>query len=264
MAIMAEAEARAQALRSMHRPGKPVVFTNVYDPPTTRFIASHPGSEAIATASFAIAAVNGLEDDDLDLATNLAVLRRLTPIALEHNKPITADLQDGYGEQLEEAITSIVKLGVSGCNLEDRDNNTGELFPIDVAASRIRQARAAAEAAGVPSFVVNARTDAILLHDDIDMAIERGKAYLASGATTVFVWGGLKRGLSRAEVIRLCDAFEGRLNVIARLTPDGLSISELASIGVARISMGPALWRHAMAAFQEKATENLQQSLALR
>lgn len=248
----------------MHRPGQPIVFANVYDPPTAEFVASNPASEALATASFAVAAVNGLEDDDMNLETNLATLRRIVPIALKYDKPITADMQDGYGDQLEEAIASIVELGVSGCNIEDRDNATGKLLPLDVAAGRIKRACAAAEKAGVPSFVINARTDAVFVDGDVDAAITRGKAYLAAGATTVFVWGGLKRGLSKAEVIRLSDAFQGRLNVLARLTPDGLTVGELADIGIARISLGPALWRFAMATFQEKAESYLQQGLSAR
>jgi 2-methylisocitrate lyase-like PEP mutase family enzyme len=257
------AEARAKQFRDLHRPGKPVVFANVYDPPTAEVVASSPSSEALATASYAIAAVNGVEDDDLDLDTNLAALRRIVPVALKHGKPITVDLQDGYGDQLEHAITSIIELGVSGCNIEDRDNSTGELLPIDSAAARIKRASQVAMMFGVPSFVINARTDAVLVNGDVDAAITRGQAYLEAGATTIFVWGG-PRGLSRSEVIRLCDAFNGRLNVLARLTPDGLTIRELADIGVARISIGPALWRHAMAAFRERAESHLQQAFAVR
>lgn len=257
------AEARAKQFRDLHRPGQPVVFANVYDPPTAEVVASNPASEALATASYAIAAVNGLEDDDLDLDTNLAGLRRIVLVALKHGKPITVDLQDGYGDQLEHAITSVIELGASGCNIEDRDNSTGALLPIDAAAARIKRASQVAMKAGVPSFVINARTDAVLVNGDVDAAITRGQAYLEAGATTIFVWGG-PRGLSRSEVIRLCDAFNGRLNVLARLTPDGLTIRELADIGVARISIGPALWRHAMAAFRERAESHLQQAFAVR
>ncbi|KAJ5762055.1 uncharacterized protein N7511_005437 [Penicillium nucicola] len=252
------AEARAQQFRSLHQPSKPVVFANVYDAPTAEVVATHPATKALATASFAIAAVNGRADDDLDLNTNLAALQRIIPIALKNEKPITVDLQDGYGDQLEHAIESIITLGASGCNIEDRDNNTGCLFPLDEAVDRIRRAVSAATKACVPSFVVNARTDAVIKNNDVEEAILRGQAYLEAGATTVFVWGGPERGLATGEVVRLCHAFEGRLNVIARLE-GGLSVRELAEIGVARISIGPALWRHAMDAFRRKAETYLDQ-----
>jgi 2-methylisocitrate lyase-like PEP mutase family enzyme len=262
--IQAMAEARAQLLRSLHQPGKPVVFANVYDVPTAEVVATHLATEAIATASFAIAAVNGCADDELDLDANLTALRRIIPVALKHEKPITVDLQDGYGDQLEHAVKSIISLGASGCNIEDRDNSTGFLFPLDEAVDRIRRAVCVAKDAGVPSFVVNARTDAVIKDNDVDDAIVRGKAYLDAGATTVFVWGGLKRGLTTQEVVRLCHAFKGQLNVIARLGSDGLSVRELAEIGVARISIGPALWRHAMDSFRQKADAYLSHGLEVR
>lgn len=258
------AEARAKLLRSFHRPGRPVVFTNVYDVPTAEMVATHPATEAIATTSFAIAAVNGYDDDDFDLDTNIASLQRIIPVTLKYEKPITVDLQDGYGDQLEYAVKSIIALGASGCNIEDRDNNTGCMLPLDEAVDRIRRAICAAKEAGVPSFVVNARTDAVFKNNDIDDAIVRGKAYLDAGATTILVWGGLKRGLATREVVQLCHAFKGRLNVIARLDSDGLSVRELAEIGVARISIGPALWRHAMDSFRQNAESYLNQGVETR
>lgn len=258
------AEARAQQLRSLHQPGRPVVFANVYDVPTAEMVATHPAAEAVATASFAIAAVNGCDDDELDLDTNLAALRRIIPVALKNEKPITVDLQDGYGDQLEYAIKSIIALGASGCNIEDRDNSTGRMIPLDEAVNRIRRAIHAAKEAGVPSFVVNARTDAVFMDNDVNDAIVRGQAYLDAGATTAMVWGGGKRGLATQEVSQLCHAFKGRLNVIARLDSDGLSVRELAEIGVARISIGPALWRHAMDSLRQKAESYLNQGVEMR
>ncbi|KAJ5598896.1 hypothetical protein N7510_011846 [Penicillium lagena] len=258
------AEERARKLRDLHRPGKPVIFANVFDAPTAEIVAENPASEALATASFAIAAVMGVDDDALDLETNIAALRRIIPVALKHGKPITVDMQDGYGDQLESAVTRIIELGASGCNIEDRDNFSGQLLPKEIAADRIRRACRAAKNARVPSFVVNARTDAVLVNNDVEDAVDRGKAYLEAGATTIFVWGGLKRGLTKAEVIYFCHGFGGRLNVIARLNPDGLTLPELAEIGVARVSVGPALWRQAMSAYREKAETYLLQGADIR
>lgn len=74
----------------------------------------------------------------------------------------------------------------------------------------------------------------------MDDAVARGKRYLAAGATTVFVWGG-KRGVAREEVERMMREFDGRLAVLTTMTPEGLTIEQLAEIGVARISIGPRL-----------------------
>ncbi|KAL1961057.1 hypothetical protein VTO42DRAFT_4945 [Malbranchea cinnamomea] len=256
------AATRATLLRSLHVPHKPVVFANVYDPTTAKFVASNPSSTAIATASYAIAAVHGVDDDALDLETNLAAIRRIAPVAIQYDKPLTVDLQDGYGERLEEAIQAVIALGVSGCNLEDRDKATGKLYSREEAVSRVCRALKAAGKAGVPDFALNARTDAVFLNGDVDEAVARGKAYLEAGATTAFVWGGPARGLRTEEVKRLAEAFGGRLNVIAK--PDGLSIQELADIGVARISVGPRLWKAANAAFEKEAAKLLSEYEATR
>lgn len=83
--------------------------------------------------------------------------------------------------------------------------------------------------------------------------LDRGKQYLEAGATTVFVWGGSKRGVSKGEVENLVKSFHGRLNVILKRTADGLSVKQLADMGVARISIGPALQFAAMGAVKKEA-----------
>lgn len=259
---MTSAATRATRLRELHIPGSPVVFANVYDPATAKIVAQNPSSAALATASFAIAAVHGLDDDDLDLETNLAAVRRIAPVAFQHNKPLSVDLQDGYGDRLEEAVEGMIAAGVSGCNLEDRDNRTGTLFSLDEAVSRVRRVVETARKAGVSDFVLNARTDTVLLNSDIEVAVARGRAFLEAGATTVFVWGGPKRGLSRDEVVSLVDALGGRLNVIA--CDGGLTIQELSDIGVARISVGPRLWRAANAAVEREAAKLLNDYAAVK
>ncbi|ODH31447.1 hypothetical protein ACO22_03460 [Paracoccidioides brasiliensis] len=228
------ADARALTLRNLHVPGNPLVLANIYDPTTAEFVASHSSSTALATTSYSIAKVHGFEDDFLDLDTNLNAIRRIAPIALNYNKPLTVDMQDGYGVCLEEAIHAIIEDGVSG------------------SVDRVRRLIVAAAEAGVPNFVLNARTDAIVINNDVDEAIRRGKAFLEAGATTAFVWGGAKRGgLTRDEVVRISDQLDGRLDVIA--LQRGLSVQELADIGVARISVESRLWISAYAAFLEAA-----------
>lgn len=192
----------------------------------------------------------------MDLETNLAAVRRIGPVAIKHDKPLTVDLQDGYGDRLEEAIEGIIDAGASGCNLEDRDNVTGKLYSLDEAVQRVKRVLETAKKAGVPDFVLNARTDAVFLNGDVDDAIVRGRAYLEAGATTAFIWGGPKRGLRTEEVKRLVAELGGRINVSAK--PDGLSIRELAEIGVARVSVGPRLWRAANAAFEKEAAKLLE------
>ena len=252
----------ALVLKSLIIPGRPLLLTNIHDPPTASLALAHPKTKALATASFAVAAVAGLADEELDLSTNLSAISKIRHRMIKEGKadtiPLTADLQDGYGDQLKEAIEGLVKLGVVGCNLEDSrtcDIVEGkakiDLISASSHVSRIRTALEVAASLGVPDFVINARTDVIKLGGTVSDAVERGKQYLAAGATTVFIWGGVERGLRDAEVKELVKELDGKVNVIYRKgIKDALSVKELGEFGVARISMGPGLWREGMGAMK--------------
>jgi 2-methylisocitrate lyase-like PEP mutase family enzyme len=248
----------ATTLRHFHIPGKPILLTNVYDAVSARAVAALPSTQALATASYAVAAAAGFKDDDMTLETNLTAVRAVLGVAKEYGLPLTVDWQDGYGDRLEEGIEKLLQLGVVGINLEDCDKDSQKMMPITVAAERVKRVLAAARAAGVNDFVVNARTDALVHDGSLADAIERGKAYLNAGATTVFVWGGSVRGgVTREEVKKLVDAFEGKLNVSLKMGAGGLSVKDLTKIGVARISIGPALQFLAMKTFGDEAEKLL-------
>jgi 2-methylisocitrate lyase-like PEP mutase family enzyme len=248
--------ALAAQFRALHNPKDTLILGNVFDATTASIIASLPTSKAVATASFAIAATQGIDDDDMTMDQNFNMLKNIAKVVVPTGKPLTADLQDGY-EDVKATIQQAIALGIVGCNLEDVDSKARTLRSLDDAVARIKLALQAAEQVQVPQFAINARTDVLAHGGTIEEAIERGQAYLNAGANTVFVWGGPKgRGVSREEVEKLVVAFDGRLNVIKRFGEGFLSVSELKTIGVARISVGPGLYRIAMNAYKE-AAENL-------
>ena len=247
----------AKAFRALHRPGHPLVLANVYDRLTAQTVGELPTCAALATASYAVARAAGLADDDLSLDANLAAVGPVAEVARALGKPLTVDLQDGYGADLEAAVGRLLDLGVVGVNLEDFDRAAGALLPSAAAADRVRRVVAVAAARGVPDFVVNARCDVLVRGGALDEVLERGARYLAAGATTVFVWGAA-RGVARREVAAMVEAFGGRLNVsLKRTPPGGLTVRELADMGVARISVGPALQLAAMAAYKAEAEKLL-------
>ncbi|RDW62013.1 phosphoenolpyruvate protein [Coleophoma cylindrospora] len=246
--------ALATRLRALHIPGQPLILTNVYDAVTARAIADLPGTQALATASYAVAQAAGLTDETLTYEANLAAIRSVASVARTAHLPLTADWQDGYGPRLEEGIAQLLALGVVGINLEDTAGATQQLMDTAEATERVRRAVAAAQQLGVADFVVNARCDALLFGAGLDEVVQRGKAYLDAGATTVFVWGGGARGGISAEEVRvLVEAFEGRLNVSMKMAPGNLGVAQLRSMGVARISIGPALQGVGVRAFAEAA-----------
>ncbi|KAJ6601863.1 phosphoenolpyruvate phosphomutase-domain-containing protein [Mycena vulgaris] len=250
----AEQNALAQQFAAMHNPKDLLMLCNAFDEGSARAIASHPRAKAIASASYAAAIVCGSADDDLTLDDNLAAVRGIIAAGLRATpkKPVTIDLQDGYGDQLGRAVEEIIKLGAAGCNIEDFDRGKNALWSVDEAAARVALAKKVAARCGVPDFVVNARCDALFQGADagMDSVIRRGKAYLAAGAATVFVWGGgSERGVSSEEVKRLVGEFGGMLNVSMRLGEGFLKKDEIQALGVARVSIGPALYLKTLDAF---------------
>lgn len=252
----------AKHLKSLHVPSSPIIFANVWDTASFNAVTSLNTSssqpvKAIATASYAIAASTGTRDEDLTLNQNLAAIASIAALAKKANLPLSVDLQDGYGDQIAAVVKKAIDLGAAGANIEDSVSATGQMRPMDEQVSRYRTALRAAADAGCPDFVLNARCDVFHFLDGgealLDEAVARGKAYLAAGATTVFYWGGPGRGLRTAWVERLVKELDGRVAVIMGPVPGLLTVAELAEIGVARVSVGPSLYRIAMEAIKEAA-----------
>ena len=250
----------AKRLKSQHVSGQPLIIANVWDASSAKAIASHSSTKALATASYAVAMMVGVEDGDLTLDLNLQgiemVARGIRNAGKADELPLTADLQDGYADPAE-TIKEAIELGVVGCNLEDCDNSAEQLTlrSVEESVNRIKMVLEAAEEAGVPGFVVNARTDVFGKADgSLEEVIERGKAYLEAGATTVFVWGVMQHVITEEEVKKMVDAFEGRLSV----QPGEIGIRRLRELGVARVSVGPLLWRKSIAVVQKEGVGILQ------
>ncbi|KAL6880758.1 Phosphoenolpyruvate/pyruvate domain-containing protein [Trichoderma novae-zelandiae] len=243
--------ALAKSFKALHIPGSPLILANIYDAVSARAVASLPGAQALATASYSIAEAAGLKDATLTRAVNVTAVRNIASATKEFGKPLSVDFQDGYGDELEEGITELLQIGVVGVNLEDYNGSAKKLYSISEAADRMQRTLHTAATFGLPDFVVNARIDTLVHGGNLAEVIERGHAYLAAGATTVFVWD-VSRGVSREEVARLVKDFDGRLNVLLNLS-GGLTTRELAKLGVARISVGPVLQIGAMAKLQKDA-----------
>jgi 2-methylisocitrate lyase-like PEP mutase family enzyme len=249
----------AKSFKALHAPGKPLVLANVYDVTSARLVAALPGCKALATASWAVAKVAGTDDEKLGMQAQLALVRDIAAVAREAGKPLTVDFQAGYGDRLEEGIAALVDLGVVGINLEDADQATAKVMETDAAVDRVRRALAAAAKAGVPDFVVNARSDTWLRGGTLDESIRRGRLYLDAGATTIYViGGGSPAGNTADEVRRMVEGLDGKVNIGLRLPKPGaeavpLSSADLAGLGVARISVGPQIYLAAAEAIKTAA-----------
>lgn len=223
--------AQATELLRLHQAPELLTVVNVWDTITATVVSDIAGTKALATASHSIAASRGYEDgENIPVDEMIAEVAR---IAKATSLPLSADLEGGYGDA-PETIRKAIGVGVVGANLED------QMKPLAEAAAQVEAVMKAAAAAGVPDFVLNARTDAFVKAGDRDPAevladaIERGKAFLDAGAPVVFVPGRL----AEEQVTALVDALgPQRLTLIG--IPGIPSLTRLQELGVARVSYGP-------------------------
>jgi 2-methylisocitrate lyase-like PEP mutase family enzyme len=234
---------RATMLKALHTDPELLKLVNVWDVASARVVAQTDGTRAVATASHAIAAMYGYPDGEhipRDLMLE-AVGRVVDAVDL----PVTADLEAGYGDAAE-TVRRAIGLGVVGCNIED------QLKPLSDAARIVESVMQAADAEGVPDFVLNARTDAFVLAGDrsaeasLADAIERGRAFLEAGAPVVFVPGRL----TEEQVVALVAALGDRRLTMPPAAPEP-TLGRLEELGVARVSFGPFPQRVALTALQE-------------
>lgn len=269
------ANTAAQSLKDLHIPSQPVIFPNIWDVPSLIALVSlnsssesPPPVKAIATASWAIAASYGIPDEELSQGQNLSAIATIAPFAAKFGLPLSVDLQDGYGDLIGETVRKAVEAGAAGANIEDSIPSAGfgrgidgSLYPIEEQISRLKTALSSASHAGCQNFVLNARCDIFVLSpsegltSEIRMqeAIARGKAYLQLGATTVFYWGA---ALGRQEIEKLVRELDGRVAIQATAV-EGMSVKDLSALGVARISVGPRIFKAAMDVVREEARKLL-------
>lgn len=247
----------AQAFRGMHDGSRVLLLPNAWDAGSARLFEQR-GFAAIATTSAGLAWSLGYADgEQAPLAEVLAAIARITRVI---KLPLTADIETGYGETpqaVAKTVRAVIEAGAIGINLEDGLPGHGPLRATDDAAARIRAARDAADASGVP-IVINARVDVWMQRDGVPPAerladaIPRAKAYLAAGADCIFAIG-LADAATMAALVQAIDA---PVNVNATAgTPD---LAALARIGIARVSTASRLAMLALAAADGAAAKVLE------
>lgn len=232
----------------MHKSGC-FVLPNPWDIGSAIYL-QHLGFEALATTSAGFAFTRGLPDSVTAVARD-AMLEHIREIAAATPLPVNADFQTGYADSPEgvaESVTLCVATGTAGLSIEDgAGDNDAPLYESVLAVERIKAARAAIDASGVP-VVLTGRCEAWLVgdRDPFRTSLDRLVAYADAGADCLYSPGVSKRD----EIAAIVKAVAPKpLNVlVSRPSPD-LTVSRLTDLGVRRISVGSALARVAWAAF---------------
>src|ERR1700760_2549272 len=142
-----ELQSQCDLLRSLHRPGAPLLLPNAWDVATARAVVA-AGFPVVATTSGGVAGTLGYEDEEGAPADEM--LAAASRIARSVEVPVTVDAEAGYGLEPAELVTALRSAGAAGCNLEDTDHAEGGLRDPGRHAEWLRAVREAAAADGYP------------------------------------------------------------------------------------------------------------------
>lgn len=230
--------------RSLHE-SDCFVIPNPWDVGSARYLA-HLGFKALASTSAGFAFSQGYPDRAVPLDRVLAHLRE---IVVATDLPVNADFERGYADTPEgvaENVRFCVETGVAGLSIEDATGNKGApLYGLDEAVARIRAARGAIDRSGADVLLVGRAEGFLVGRPDVEETIGRLRAYAQAGADCLFA-PALK---TREQIAAIVAAVAPKpVNVLMTGTSD-LTVSDLAELGVRRISVGGALARAAWGGF---------------
>jgi 2-methylisocitrate lyase-like PEP mutase family enzyme len=233
--------ARRKVFRGLHERGC-FVIPNPWDVGSARYL-QHLGFPALATTSAGFAFSQGLPDSGDDVVVsrdrNLAHIAAITAAV---DLPVSADFMSGYGRQPEDVAESVarcVATGVAGLSIEDATGDSfSPLYDLPIAVARVSAARQAIDQSGEDVLLI-ARAECYHVghSDPFRESVRRLQAYASAGADVLFAPGPQ----NPADIKALVEAVAPKpLNLLV-VRDIGLSVEEIAALGVRRISVGGAL-----------------------
>lgn len=245
---------KRRTYRALHESGC-FVIPNPWDVGSARYLQSL-GFKALASTSSGFAWSRGHADNAM---SRDMVLEHVAELVAETDVPINADYEGGYADDpagVAENVRLAVATGVAGLSIEDSTGKADKpLYDIDVATERMKAARAAIDKAGGDTLLTGRAEGFIAGVPDLDQMIRRLQAYANAGADCLYAPGIRTREQIEAVVKAVAPKPVNFLNGAAF----GHSVSDLAAMGVRRISVGGALARSAWGGFTRMAKEIAEQ-----
>jgi 2-methylisocitrate lyase-like PEP mutase family enzyme len=236
------------AYRALHASGC-FVLPNPWDAGSAVYL-QRLGFRALASTSAGFAFSRGLPDD-VGAVPRDAMLGHLRELAAATPLPVNADFQNAYAHEPEgvaESVALCIATGVAGLSVEDATGDgAAPLYAPAVAVERVRAARAAIDASGMP-VVLTARCEAWLVGapDPLRTSLDRLAAYAGAGADCLYA-PGVRDPDEIAQLVRAVAPLP--VNVLMSGPVEGLTLARLAELGVRRVSVGSALARAAWGGF---------------
>ena len=237
--------------RSLHYRNHAFIIPNPWELGTARILA-YLGFEALATTSMGLAFSLGKLDNTLDRDR---VIEHVAAIASATDLPVSADLENGFGDAPEiaaETIRLAAAAGAVGGSIEDATERSDEpIYDLELAVERVRAAVEAARSLPF-TFTLTARAENYLHgRPNLTDTIARLQAYQDAGADVLYAPGLT----TREDIVAVVSSVDRPLNVVMGLRGVHLGLAELSQMGVKRVSVGSTLARTALGAFLRAARE---------
>src|SRR4051812_33354905 len=235
--------------RKMHQSGC-FAIPNPYDVGSALAL-QHLGFKALASTSAGFAWTIGKADNRVTLDE---VCHHLTALCAAVDLPVNADFEGGFAHEADKVGANVargIKTGVAGLSIEDSTGDPAKpLYDRAHAIARIEAARAAIDADN-SGVLLTGRCEGFLVGQaDLDMVIDRLKAYSEAGADCLYA-PGIK---TREQISAVVKAVHPKpVNLL--IGASGLSLAEATDLGVRRISVGGSLARTAWTGFMKTAKE---------
>ncbi|MBU8729717.1 isocitrate lyase/phosphoenolpyruvate mutase family protein [Cytobacillus oceanisediminis] len=237
-----EQSLKAKTFHRLHQQSSTFVLPNAWDVISAKMF-EECGFKAIGTTSAGIAASLGyLDGQSIPLSKMVETIEN---IAKSVNVPVSADIEAGYGQTVEEVletVKAVAAAGAIGINLEDGTVDPNRpIFDITSQVEKITAIKELSESRNMPLFI-NARTDLYWLNigdssTRLQEAIKRAKAYQDAGADCIFIPGLTDRKIIK----RIREEISCPINLL--VDPGMPSLSELSEIGIERLSCGSVPFR---------------------
>ena len=242
---------KAEAFRALHARKDAFIIPNPWDVGTAKMLAKL-GFEALATTSAGFAFSIGVLDNQVGRERMLA---HVTEIAAATDLPVSADLENGFGDELKtvaETIRRAASTGIVGGSIEDSIDRPGEkVYEIAHATDRVRAAVAAKRDLPFP-FTLTARAENYLVGiPDLADTIRRLQAYQEAGADVLYA----PCITTREEITAIVKSVDRPVNFLMGTQPERFTLADLSGMGVRRVSVGSALSAAALGAFLRGARE---------
>lgn len=239
---------KANAFHELHKKDL-LLLPNVWDALGASLV-EYMDFPAVATASASIAWSNGYKDaEEIPFYIMLSAIKSIVTAT---QLPVTADIESGYAGSLpalKERIQMLLDAGIAGINIEDFDHQNKKFFSIEEQCERLQLIKTVACESGVPLFI-NARSDVFTKTNEVndkklEMFLQRGNAYLQSGADCIFAIGVKEKEALQ----KIVEELNCPVNVL--FFPGVPDLSTLQQIGIRRISFGPNMLKLAVAAMKD-------------